>query len=55
MIEKLGNKPLEAIQKVEYFFDPPKNRFLRNYQRESPMVYFTGTDLGNTASNMVLH
>jgi isoleucyl-tRNA synthetase len=36
MIENLGDKPLEAIQKAEYFFDPPKNRFLETIKEKVP-------------------
>ena len=36
MIEKLNTKPLEAAQKVEYFFEPPKNRFLEIIKEKVP-------------------
>ena len=36
MIEKLGTKPLEAARKVEYFFEPPKNRFLEIIKEKVP-------------------
>ena len=36
MIEKLGNKPLEAAEKVEYFFEPPKNRFIEIIKESVP-------------------
>jgi isoleucyl-tRNA synthetase len=36
MIEKLGDKPLEAAQKAEYFFEPPKNRFLEIIKEKVP-------------------
>src|ERR671925_97190 len=36
MIEKLGNKPLEAAEKVEYFFEPPKNRFIEIIRESVP-------------------
>ena len=36
MIENLGNKPLEAAQKVEYFFEQPKNRFLEIIKEKVP-------------------
>jgi len=36
IIEKLGNKPLEAAQNVEYFFEPPKNRFVEIIREQHP-------------------
>jgi isoleucyl-tRNA synthetase len=36
MIEKLGNKPLEAAQKVDYFFESPKNRFFEIIRERVP-------------------
>lgn len=36
IIEKLGDKPLEAAQKVEYFFEPPKNRFVEIIKEQHP-------------------
>lgn len=36
IIEKLGDKPLEAAQSVEYFFEPPKNRFLEIIRERHP-------------------
>jgi len=36
IIEKLGDKPLEAAQKVEYFFEPPKNRFVEIIRERHP-------------------
>jgi isoleucyl-tRNA synthetase len=36
MIEKLGDKPLEAAQKADYFFEPPKNRFLEIIKEKVP-------------------
>ena len=36
MIENLGNKPLEAAKKAEYFFEPPKNRFLEIIKEKVP-------------------
>ena len=36
IIEKLGDKPLEAAQNVEYFFEPPKNRFLEIIREQHP-------------------
>ncbi|MDQ3902730.1 MAG: isoleucine--tRNA ligase [Thermoproteota archaeon] len=36
MIEKLGNKPLEAAQKVDYFFESPKNRFFEIIKERVP-------------------
>jgi isoleucyl-tRNA synthetase len=36
IIEKLGDKPLEAAQKVEYFFEPPKNRFVEIIKERHP-------------------
>lgn len=36
IIEKLSNKPLDAAQKVEYFFEPPKNRFLEIIKEKVP-------------------
>ncbi|HJS64527.1 MAG TPA: isoleucine--tRNA ligase [Nitrososphaeraceae archaeon] len=36
MIDKLGDKPLEAATNVEYFFDAPKNRFLEIIKEKVP-------------------
>jgi isoleucyl-tRNA synthetase len=36
IIEKLGDKPLEAAQNVEYFFEPPKNRFVEIIRERHP-------------------
>ncbi len=36
IIEKLGDKPLEAAQNVEYFFEPPKNRFVEIIREQHP-------------------
>ena len=36
IIEKLGDKPLKAAQKVEYFFEPPKNRFVEIIKEQHP-------------------
>lgn len=36
MIDKLGDKPLEAAINVEYFFDAPKNRFLEIIKEKVP-------------------
>jgi isoleucyl-tRNA synthetase len=36
IIEKLGDMPLKAAQQVEYFFDPPKNRFVEIIKEQVP-------------------
>ena len=36
IIENLGEKPLQAAQDVEYFFDPPKNRFIEIIREQHP-------------------
>ena len=36
IIEKLGDMPLEAAQNVEYFFEPPKNRFVEIIREQHP-------------------
>lgn len=36
MIEKLGDRPLEAAQKVQYFYEQPKNRFLEIIREQVP-------------------
>ncbi len=36
IIENLGDKPLEAASKVEYFFDQPKNRFIEIIREQHP-------------------
>ena len=36
IIEKLGDRPLEAAQNVEYFFEPPKNRFVEIIKEQHP-------------------
>jgi isoleucyl-tRNA synthetase len=36
IIQKLGDMPLEAAQKVEYFYDPPKNRFFEIIKEKVP-------------------
>lgn len=36
IIDKLGDKPLEAAKKVDYFFDQPKNRFVEIIRERHP-------------------
>jgi isoleucyl-tRNA synthetase len=36
IIEKLGDKPLQAAQNAEYFFEPPKNRFIEIIREQHP-------------------
>jgi isoleucyl-tRNA synthetase len=36
IIRKLGDMPLEAAQKVEYFYEPPKNRFCEIIKEKVP-------------------
>jgi isoleucyl-tRNA synthetase len=36
IIENLGEKPLQAAQSVEYFFEPPKNRFIEIIRERHP-------------------
>ena len=36
MIDKLGNKPILAASKVEYFFESPKNRYLEIIREKVP-------------------
>lgn len=36
IIENLGDQPLEAAQKVEYFFEQPKNRFVEIIRERHP-------------------
>ncbi|MDP8889320.1 MAG: class I tRNA ligase family protein, partial [Thermoproteota archaeon] len=36
IIENLGDKPLQAAQNVEYYFDPPKNRFIEIIREKHP-------------------
>ena len=36
IIEKLGEKPLQAAENVEYYFDPPKNRFIEIIREQHP-------------------
>jgi isoleucyl-tRNA synthetase len=36
MIDRLYDKPLNAAQHVEYFFDPPKNRYLEIIKEKVP-------------------
>ena len=36
IIEKLGDKPLQAAQSVEYFFDQPKNRYIEIIREQHP-------------------
>ncbi len=36
IIENLGDKPLEAAKKVEYFFEQPKNRFVEIIREQHP-------------------
>jgi isoleucyl-tRNA synthetase len=36
IIEKLGDRPLEAAQKVDYFFEQPKNRFVEIIREQHP-------------------
>lgn len=35
-LDKLGDKPLKAAEKVEYFFDQPRNRFLEIIKDKHP-------------------
>ena len=50
--DKLNSKVLEAAEKVEYFFEEPKNRFLRVPKRRKTMVHKPRTHLGHTAANL---
>lgn len=36
IIEKLNQKPLQAALNVDYFFDPPKNRFIEIIREQHP-------------------
>ncbi|MDF2770252.1 MAG: ileS, partial [Nitrososphaeraceae archaeon] len=36
IIKKLGDLPIEAAQKVEYFYEPPKNRFSEIIKEQVP-------------------
>ncbi|MDQ3967876.1 MAG: isoleucine--tRNA ligase [Thermoproteota archaeon] len=36
IIENLGDKPLQAAENVEYYFDPPKNRFIEIIREQHP-------------------
>lgn len=36
MIDKLGNKPYEAASAVEYYYEPPKNRFIEIIKEKVP-------------------
>jgi isoleucyl-tRNA synthetase len=36
IIENLGEKPLQAAENVEYYFDPPKNRFIEIIREQHP-------------------
>jgi isoleucyl-tRNA synthetase len=36
IIENLGEKPLQAAENVEYYFDPPKNRFVEIIREQHP-------------------
>jgi isoleucyl-tRNA synthetase len=36
IIENLGDKPLLAAENVEYYFDPPKNRFIEIIREQHP-------------------
>src|SRR5918995_580767 len=36
IIENLGDKPLQAALNVEYFFEPPKNRFIEIIREKHP-------------------
>lgn len=36
IIERLGDKPLQAARDVEYFFDPPMNRFIEIIREQHP-------------------
>jgi isoleucyl-tRNA synthetase len=36
IIENLGQKPLQAAENVEYYFDPPKNRFIEIIREKHP-------------------
>lgn len=36
IIENLGEKPLQAAENVEYYFDPPRNRFIEIIREKHP-------------------
>lgn len=36
IIENLGDKPMRAAENVEYYFDPPKNRFIEIIREQHP-------------------
>jgi isoleucyl-tRNA synthetase len=36
IIQNLGEKPLQAAENVEYYFDPPKNRFIEIIREQHP-------------------
>lgn len=36
IIEELGDRPLLAAQRVDYFFEPPKNRFIEIIKEQHP-------------------
>ena len=36
IIENLGDKPLRAAENAEYYFDPPKNRFIEIIREQHP-------------------
>ncbi|MDQ3883414.1 MAG: isoleucine--tRNA ligase, partial [Thermoproteota archaeon] len=36
IIENLGDKPLQAAENAEYYFDPPKNRFIEIIREQHP-------------------
>ena len=40
-LDRLGNKAIDAAEKVDYFFEQPKNRFLRNYKRKTSLVHLS--------------
>src|ERR671924_1374991 len=36
IIENLGDKPMRAAENIEYYFDPPKNRFIEIIREQHP-------------------
>ena len=54
MIDKLDNKPMNAVSNVNFFFESPKNRFVEII-KEQELAHIERKGMGYLSSNMELH
>ena len=52
--DKINSKVLEAAEKIEYYFEEPKNRFTAFLKEGKPWCISQGTRLGHTPTHMDL-